>query len=245
MFPFELQSELASAPLADESSNSQNSLLTQLFKHKKTQSQTSSNFTSLPTTLQSLFKQVPKDKSDLTSLFNKQPAKDLSLLNSVNSNTSGSVLNNLMPDGDFTKKKVRLDHSGMSPSTQDEGNDDCRSPKTQDSNSKEIHAARTYAGAPQKTIYKNNKNMENLNKHLKDRRILQVASKKEDTKYKTEELVFKVECDIPQSSNEVRYMDREEIIKEDPMLLVYFYESHLQFAKAKDFCSASLKKLQV
>ena len=240
MLPFELQSELTSAPLVGESSNSQSSSsLFQLFKPKKVPSQTSSEFTSLPTTLQDLFKEAPKEKSGLISLFEKQPAKDL---NSGN-NTSGNVPGIVMPDAEFIKKKVKLDHSGMSPSTQDECNDDCRSPKAQVSNSKEVQS-RTYAVAPKKTIYKN-KNVANLNKHLKDRKILQVASKKEDTKYNTDQLVFKVECDIQQNNKEVRFMDREEILKEDPMLLVYFYESHLQFAKAKDFCSATLKKLQV
>lgn len=240
MLPFELQTELASAPLADEYSNSQSSLF-QLFKPKKTPSQPSSEFPSLPTTLQNLFKEAPKEKSGLTSLFEKQPAKELNTVN----NNNASMTHEVMPDADFIQKKVKLDHSGMSPSTQDECNDDCKSPKAQvnSGDSKEAQL-RTYAAAPKKTIFKN-KNVENLNKNLKDRKILQVASKKEDTKYKTDQLVFKVECDIQQNDKEVRYMGREEIIKEDPMLLVYFYESHLQFAKAKDFCSASLKKLQV
>lgn len=58
--------------------------------------------------------------------------------------------------------------------------------------------------------------------------------------HEKQKLVFQVEA---ANSKEARRLTREEVIKEDPMLLLSFYEKHLQFSKTLDFNPENLMKV--
>jgi len=45
--------------------------------------------------------------------------------------------------------------------------------------------------------------------------------------------MYKVECKFNDQVKRHRYLTRQEILKEDPMLLIYFYEKHIEFNKEK------------
>ena len=45
--------------------------------------------------------------------------------------------------------------------------------------------------------------------------------------------MYKVECKLHDKVKRYRYLTKQEILKEDPLLLVYFYESHIEFNKEK------------
>lgn len=53
--------------------------------------------------------------------------------------------------------------------------------------------------------------------------------------------MFKVACD-EKSTGGPNLLSREEVLKIDPLLLLYFYEKSLQFDKSPDFKSENLKK---
>ena len=57
----------------------------------------------------------------------------------------------------------------------------------------------------------------------------------------TENYVYKVETDT--NSAKLLLLTREEVIKEDPKILLYFYENHIQFSQTAHFRAEKLRKL--
>jgi len=59
----------------------------------------------------------------------------------------------------------------------------------------------------------------------------------------SEGYVYKVEAEANSSSSKLLLLTREEVIKEDPKILLYFYENHIQFSQTAHFQAEKLKKL--
>jgi len=57
----------------------------------------------------------------------------------------------------------------------------------------------------------------------------------------TENYVYKVETDP--NSAKLLILTRDEVIKEDPKILLYFYENHIQFSQSAHFQAEKLRKL--
>lgn len=57
----------------------------------------------------------------------------------------------------------------------------------------------------------------------------------------TENYVYKVENDA--NSAKLLILTRDEVIKEDPRILLYFYENHIQFSQSAHFQAEKLRKL--
>ena len=75
-------------------------------------------------------------------------------------------------------------------------------------------------------------------KHKESKKIIKAVFNHE-----REKVLFKVENKIGPNIFELKSQTREEILKEDPLLLVYFYEKYLWFSKTKGFDSKTLKPL--
>jgi len=56
--------------------------------------------------------------------------------------------------------------------------------------------------------------------------------------YKEGKTLYKI------TGEDKEFMTREEILSEDPSILLYFYENHLKFAKTSDFGPAKMKKVK-
>lgn len=56
-------------------------------------------------------------------------------------------------------------------------------------------------------------------------------------------LIFKVECELSNKQGKCENLTRDEILSQDPKLLLYFYENHIQFAKTPGFKPEGLRKL--
>jgi len=56
-------------------------------------------------------------------------------------------------------------------------------------------------------------------------------------------LIFKVAFNVDSQNKAYKTLTREELLKEDPLLLLSFYENHLQFVKTPDFQPSLLKKI--
>ncbi len=74
--------------------------------------------------------------------------------------------------------------------------------------------------------------------NLKIKRILRVVFDKEKG-----DLLFKVEGHSSSSRKALSTQTKEEILKHDPRLLLYFYENHLEFPHVPEFKPEKLKKL--
>jgi len=77
-----------------------------------------------------------------------------------------------------------------------------------------------------------------LDEERKLKNILQTAYN-----HKTGRLSFKVESESESGKNENILLNREDILQEDPMLLVYYYEKCLKFHKTTGFSSDDLQKI--
>jgi len=58
-----------------------------------------------------------------------------------------------------------------------------------------------------------------------------------------EKIVFKLQCETKPNILEFKSLTKEEVVNEDPLLLLYFYESQLRFNKATWFKSNTLKQI--
>ena len=59
----------------------------------------------------------------------------------------------------------------------------------------------------------------------------------------SEGYVYKVEAEPGQCSSKVLLLTRDEVIKEDPKILLYFYENHIEFSQTAHFQAEKLKRL--
>jgi len=59
----------------------------------------------------------------------------------------------------------------------------------------------------------------------------------------SEGYVYKVEAEPSQGSSKLQVLTREEVVREDPKILLYFYENHIQFSQTAHFQAEKLKKL--
>jgi len=141
-------------------------------------------------------------------------------------------------DLDCPDKKIKLDEDKSNLSTEDENQ-----------SRKDFHKL----NSPQyisDNISKDLFGIQKINQELKpvlfEKGVL--SSKKnrvENVTFSTEQnkLIFKVAFHVDNEEKGLRTLNREELLKEDPLLLLSFYENHLQFVKTPDFQPNSLKKL--
>ena len=88
--------------------------------------------------------------------------------------------------------------------------------------------------------------VEKSQKHKKSAKVAKKSQPKKiiDAVFNSEmqEVLFKVECCAADSNKtEINYLAKDEVIETDPRLLLYFYESHLQFKRTPDFQACKLK----
>jgi len=88
-------------------------------------------------------------------------------------------------------------------------------------------------------IEKSAKNLEVIDEQKKRKlnKVVKVISSKRG------ELLFGVTRQLENAAETDEVLTREEILKEDPMLLVYYYEKHLLFDNVMDFDPAKLTKI--
>ena len=79
---------------------------------------------------------------------------------------------------------------------------------------------------------------QSLNENKGRKKIIQMAF--DSTLQK---LIFQIECEVGNLEKNFLYLTREEIIEQDPELLLNFYEDHIQFAQIGDLGSEGLKRL--
>ena len=113
------------------------------------------------------------------------------------------------------QKKVKKEDKVLSPSTQEE----------------DLSDRNTHSTPLQTPV--------NLPKEIKKklRRIIRT-----DYNEKLQMLVYKIES-LSANEKESFEFTREEILEEDPKILLYFYENHLEFSKTPQFKPEKLKKL--
>jgi len=114
-------------------------------------------------------------------------------------------------------KKVKVEDRMLSPSTQEEETSDFAR------RTKEIPLM-----TPEVAPKENPKKL---------RRIVRTDYNKDSQK-----LIFKVQS-LLTTEKETSELTREEVLKEDPTMLLYFYENHLEFSKTPQFKPEKLKKI--
>lgn len=139
---------------------------------------------------------------------------------------------------DLLQKKVKIDETESHASTQGSMGD------LHDNNSMTSlfsHNFNKSAGnSPIKTvnnssqIYLVNETKSKKTKKNKQKKIVGIVAD-----HKTEGLLYKVEYE----GEGAKYLERDEVLQEDPLMLLYFYENSLQFKKAKEFQGSKLKQL--
>jgi len=139
---------------------------------------------------------------------------------------------------EFIHKKVKSVEVVSSPSTQA---DDLKSPHKQDSISDMNDLGLEQIKSPIKSrtfLSKKEKITKTEKQGEKPTQVKEVVFD-----HKANQLKFKVEFNKGSINQQVKSLTREEILKEDPALLLAFYESHLRFAKATEFNPMKLKTL--
>ena len=76
-----------------------------------------------------------------------------------------------------------------------------------------------------------------MTNNLQSKKVIEVVFNSE-----VQQVLLKVECSTMDSKKlDIQYRTKDEILKEDPKLLLYFYESHLQFKRRPNFQANKLK----
>ena len=98
-----------------------------------------------------------------------------------------------------------------------------------------------YQSIKKLTVEKSQKYKENVKKK-RDKRVKKVLEILFDSK--KQEIMVKVESCIKDSKERsIEYLTRRELVEEDPKLLLYFYERHLEFRQMPEFQTSDLQNL--
>lgn len=150
-------------------------------------------------------------------------------------------------DLDSLKKKVKTDESGSTLSTQEDrehGDKDIKSPDSPVVDRKSKKGRRDVGLKPQnsrKTVVKSCRLSSETQTYL-IRRNFKAINKVSFDEH-TQKLVFTVTTETDKKEICSKVLTREQVIQEDPVSLLYFYERHLQFTKTPDFKPEKLKCL--
>jgi len=138
------------------------------------------------------------------------------------------------------EKKMKSVEVLSSPSTQSGGSDDLRSPQKLHiiSETQDLELGQIKSPVQSKNFLSMKEKNYEIEKEGKKIKVKEIVFD-----HKTNQVKFKVEFNKGSINRKVQSMTREEILREDPSLLLAFYESNLRFAKATEFNPSQLKTL--